>query len=127
MTTATKFGTLQWAIIGLTLTTAAIHIWFASLWSDMIFLLNGLGYLGLLGLLYLPLAFLAPYRNLVRWVLIAYTAVTFFAWLFIGLGSPLAGPVDLSDTKTIIAYIDKASELALITCLWLEWRRVRST
>ena len=127
MTNSTQFGPLQWAIIGLTLITAAIHIWFASLWSDTIFYLNGFGYLGLLGLLYLPIAFLKPYRNLVRWVLIAYTAVTFFAWLFIGLGSPLAGPVDLGDTKTIVAYISKISELALIVCLWLEGRRSRST
>jgi len=112
VTTATRFGPLQWAIVLLTLFTAVVHLWLGISIPDTIFLLNGLGYLGLLGLLYLPLGFVAPYRNLVRWGLIAYTAVTFFAWVFIGARGPLA-------------YANKAGELALIVCLWLEWQQSR--
>ena len=112
VTTASKLGPLQWAIVLLTLYTAAVHIWLGLSIPDTVFLLNGIGYLGLLGLLYLPIALIAPYRNQVRWVLIAYTAVTFFAWVFIG-------------ARSTVAYIDKASEVALIVCLWLEWQRNR--
>ena len=112
MTTASKFGPLQWAIVVLVVFTAAVHIWLGLSIPDNVFLLNGLGYLGLLGLLYLPLAFLTPYRNIVRWVLIAYTAITFFAWVSFG-------------ARNAVAYIDKASEIALIVCLWLEWQRGR--
>jgi hypothetical protein len=112
VTNASKFGPLQWAIVLLTLYTAAVHIWLGVSIPDTVFLLNGIGYLGLLGLLYLPIAFVAPHRNLVRWLLIAYTAVTFFAWVFIG-------------ARSTVAYIDKVSELALIVCLWLEWQRNR--
>lgn len=112
MTTASKFGPLQWAIVVLVIFTAAVHLWLGISIPDTVFLLNGLGYLGLLGLLYLPLALLTPYRNVVRWVLIAYAAVTIFAWWF------------LDDQKSMpLAYITKASEVALIACLWLEWQR----
>ena len=109
VTTASKFGPLQWAIVVLVVFTAAVHIWLGISIPDTVFLLNGLGYLGLLGLLYLPLALLTPYRNIVRWVLIAYAAVTIFAWWF------------LDDQKSMpLAYITKASEVALIAFLSLE-------
>lgn len=115
MATANKFGPLQWAIVLLTVFTAGIHLWIGLIEiSDPIFVLNGVGYLVLLGLLYLPIAFLVPYRNIARWVLIAYTAVTLFAWVFLGV-------------RDVRAYIDKASEIALIICLWLEWQRGRQT
>lgn len=115
MTTASKFGPLQWVIVILTVFTAGVHLWIGlAVMSppDAIFILNGIGYLGLLGLLYLPIGMIAPHRHVVRWVLIAYTAVTFFAWLFIG-------------ARSTLAYIDKAAELALIICLWLEWQQER--
>jgi hypothetical protein len=115
VTTASKFGPLQWVIVILTVFTAAVHLWIGvALMSppDPIFILNGVGYLGLLGLLYLPIGVVAPYRHVVRWVLIGYAAITFFAWLFIG-------------ARSTMAYIDKAAELALIICLWLEWQQGR--
>ncbi len=115
MTTASKFGALQWVIVILTVFTAGVHLWIGVVVMsppDLIFVLNGIGYLGLLGLLYLPIGAVAPYRHGVRWVLIAYTAITFFAWLFIG-------------ARSTLAYIDKAAELALIICLWLEWQQGR--
>jgi hypothetical protein len=115
MAASRPLGLLQWAIIVLTAATALIHIWLAFQFEsgvDPIFILNGAGYLGLLGLLYLPIAPLARYRTAIRWLLIAYTAVTVLAWLFVG-------------ARSTIAYVDKAIEIVLIACLWLEWQQGR--
>jgi hypothetical protein len=115
MTTARRFGLLQGAIVLAAVTTALIHIWLAFQFPggvDPVFVLNGVGYLGLTALLFLPLPWLAPYRTLIRWVLIGYTLVTVLAWVFVGVRSSLA-------------YLDKAVELLLIACLWLDWQQSR--
>lgn len=115
-------GSLQWSIIALTVVTAVIHIWLGVGFiatGGLIFVLNGIGYLVLLAMLYLDLAMLAPYRTIVRWLLIAYTAVTVIGWVFIGTGSPLAGPVAMG-SETIVAYLTKIVEVVLIVLLWLE-------
>jgi hypothetical protein len=106
-------GPLRWGIIALTVITAAIHIWLGLGFFDsggQIFVLNGFGYLGLLALLLLPMAQLARHRSLIRWLFIAYTAVTVVAWILIG-------------TRTPLAFFDKAVEIALITLLWLDGQR----
>ncbi len=101
--------------------TAAIHLYLA--WvvlprgsgsPDIVFTLNGLGYLGLLAALYLPLGFLRERRPLVRWLLIGYTALTFFLWLFMAF---------LPGDRTPIGYVTKGIELALIVLLILESRQ----
>ncbi len=112
MKTASKFGLLQWTIVILTVFTAGVHIWLGLTFPDNVFLLNGLGYLALTALLFLPLPALARYHNLVRWVLIGYTLVTVVAWYFIGV-------------RSTIAYVDKAVELVLIVCLTLDWLLAR--
>ena len=104
----TKLGLLQWGIIILTIATAVIH--FSLLFPDTLFILNGLGYLGLLAALYLPIPFLASYRSWARWALLGYTALTIILWVVMGGRFPLA-------------YIDKAIEVALIVLLWLERRQ----
>lgn len=104
---------LQWGIIVLTVITAAIHIWLGLDFLDsggQIFVLNGIGYLLLLALLLAPIAPLAPYRTVIRWILIAYAAVTVIAWILIG-------------TRTPLAFFDKAVEVALIVLLWLDGQR----
>lgn len=125
-----RLAGLQWTIIVLTVATALIHIGLGLTFlanGGGLFVLNGIGYLGLLALLYWPAAFLDRYRAWIRWLFIAYTAVTIVAWLFTGLGSPVAGmPIVLSDTKTLIAYVDKALEVALIVLLWLDGMRSRT-
>ena len=97
---------LRTGIVLLTLSTALIHLQLA--FPDPVFILNGLGYLTLLAALYLPQ--LARYRNVVRWVLVGYAALTIFLWILIGARTP-------------IGYIDKAMEVALIALLLLEARR----
>jgi hypothetical protein len=99
---------LRGGIVLLTLATALIHLQLA--FPDPVFILNGLGYLALIGALYLPIPQIAPYRNVVRWVLIGYTALTLFLWILIGARTP-------------IGYTAAAIEVALIALLLLEARR----
>lgn len=101
---------IQVAIIVLAIATALIHLilsfWFPS-GPDPIFILNGLGYIGLIVLLYGPLPQLARYRRQLRWVLLLYTAVTILLWVVIG-------------ARSAIAYINKLIEVALLVLLWTE-------
>jgi hypothetical protein len=110
-----RFGAMQIAIIVLTIITALVHLYLAifQMDFDLLFILNGLGYLGLLGLLYLPIPMVAPYRNVVRWVLIVFAAVTVVAWLLIG-------------TRDIVAYVTKVVEVVLIILLYLEGQQTQA-
>jgi hypothetical protein len=116
-----RIGALQIAIIVLTLATAFIHLFlgFSFLGSGpsllpILFLLNGIGYLGLLGLLYLPISAAAPYRNIARWALMVFAAVTIVAFLLVGLQG--AGT---------LAYSTKIIEVVLIVLLFMEGRQVQ--
>jgi hypothetical protein len=81
-----------YAIAGLVLFTSLLH--FAAAFDralfpdgpDPLFLLNGLGYLGLLGAFFLPIAFFQSRHNIVRWALFAYAVTTIVAWLVIWVG-----------------------------------------
>jgi hypothetical protein len=92
-------------VVGLTLTTAAIH---ASL-GGLLFMANALAYTTL------ALAMVVPgpvgrIRWLVRFALIAFTAATIGGWLLFGARFPLA-------------YIDKVIEVGLVAALTFElWR-----
>ena len=98
-------------IVALTLGTALIHL--SLNFPDLGFMLNGLGYLTLLAALCLPVPQVARHRDIVRWVLIGYAALTIFLWILLG-------------DRTAIGYTAKAIEVALITLLLLEARRSRS-
>lgn len=100
------FGPLQIAIVILALATALIH--FALLFPNVMFILNGLGFLAFLAAYFLPLPFLQERRSLVRGAFIAYTAVTILAWVAIG---------DKSWPGGAIGYITKAIEVLLIVLL----------
>ena len=102
---------MQWGIILLTVATAVIH--FSLLFPDVLFILNGLGYLGLLAALYLPIPQLSNYRRLARWVLLGYTALTVILWVIMG-------------SRILIGYVDKAIEIVLIALLWLESRQANT-
>lgn len=91
----TRLSHLQprhYAIIVLVLATAALH--FAAALDrilfpdgpDPLFLLNGLGYLGLLGAYFLPIPFLQARHKLVWWALVGYIILTIVAWLAIWVG-----------------------------------------
>lgn len=108
MKKSTKLGSLQIGVIGLTLITAVIH--FSLLFPDPLFILNGLGYLGLLaGLYFLPQT--APFRSQVRWLFIGYTALTIILFFVMNSDRPPLG------------LFDKAVELVLLVLLYLDGKR----
>ena len=97
----------------LTLATAGIHFYLALTaisfmgfnFGVMLFILNGLGYLGLLAALQLPIPQLARFRSAARWALIGFAALTIVLFFV------------MAPEYTIIGYIDKAIEAALIALL----------
>lgn len=103
---------LQIGIIVLTFGAALIH--FSLNFPDPVFILNGLGYLALLAALYLPIPQVTNHRNVVRWTLVGYAALTIFLWLLLGARTP-------------IGYADKAIEVALIALLLLDAHRPSSS
>jgi hypothetical protein len=97
----------------LTLATAVIHLYLALSavasmgfnFGVMLFILNGLGYLGLLAALQLPIRQLAHFRSAARWALVAFAALTIVLFFI------------MAPEYTIIGYVDKAIEVALIGLL----------
>src|SRR6266542_6738836 len=79
----------HYGIIILTLITAFLHLAAAldkQLFPDgpdPLFLLNGLGYLGLLGAYFLPISFFQQRHELVRKGYMLYAIITIAAWIFI--------------------------------------------
>ena len=100
-------------ILLLTLATAGIHLYLAITaftymglnFGVMLFILNGLGYLGLLAALQLPIPQLARFRSAARWALIAFAALTIVLFFL------------MAPEYTIVGYVDKAIEVALIALL----------
>lgn len=105
-----EIGGLQVGIIVLTLATAIVHLVILNVTLgsiDILFTLNGLGFLGLLVLYFLPIPVAQNNHNLVRWAFMAYTAVSILAWVIVG-------------SPSILGFTDKAIELLLIILLWLD-------
>jgi len=74
--------TRRYLIIILTVATGLIHLVLLGFLFDgpqWLFILNGLGYLALIAALYFLPQF-AGMRSLIRWVLIAYAAITVIAY-----------------------------------------------
>jgi hypothetical protein len=101
-------------IIILTLATALIHLTLN--FPDVIFILNGLGYLTLVAALFLrvPIQFVSQNRALVRWAFIAFTTITILGWLAIG---------DKTLPNGMLGYITKVIEIILIALLFIETRK----
>ena len=87
----------HYAIIVLVVATALLHFGAAldrTLFPDgpdPLFLLNGLGYLGLLGAYFLPIPFFQERHKLVWWALVAFVILTIVAWLVIWVGINVIG------------------------------------
>ena len=107
----------------LTMATAGIHLYLALTaiaymgfnFGVMLFILNGLGYLGLLAALQLPIPQLARFRGAARWALVAFAALTIVLFFL------------MAPEYTIIGYVDKAIEVALIALLFADWYTASSS
>lgn len=95
----------HYGIILFTLATAVLHI---ILFPDIMFTLNGLGYLALLAAYFLPIPFLQQRHNLVWWALVGYTTLTIILWVIMGDKNFVAG------TSSATGYYAKAAELLLL-------------
>ena len=84
-----KLNNVRYGIIIATLATALLHLAAAfdkALFPespDPLFILNGLGFLGLLGAYFLPIPFFQQQNNLVRKGFMAFALLTIAAWVFI--------------------------------------------
>lgn len=108
-------SSLRPIIIVLTLVTAFVHLVLLNLEImadkgsiDILFTLNGLGYLGLLGALLFN--FPAGRERLVTYAFIGFTLVTILAWVAIG-------------ARTTLGYVTKLDEVLLVIFLWMYMRR----
>jgi hypothetical protein len=102
----------RYLIILLTVATGLIHLvilGFLFGGPQILFILNGLGYLALIAALYF-VPQLAGMRSLIRWVLIAYTAITIIGY-FVMNWPDVWGPLGL---------ITKAIEIVLIILLLMD-------
>lgn len=112
-----RLSGVQSGIIVATLVTALIHLGLALLLlrhpadrtMGVLFILNGLGYLGLLAAYFLPQPFFQERHNFVRFALMGFAAVTIVAWAIMN--------GNLSDPVGITA---KLAELVLIVLLFLD-------
>ncbi len=104
-------------IIILTLITVVIHVYFFT--TDpkggllfTMFLVNALGYLGLLGLLYLPLGLPTAIQRLIRPAFIAYTLLTILLYIIISAQAGI--------WSAPWAPISKIDEVILVWQIWAE-------
>jgi hypothetical protein len=115
----------HYGIILFTATTALLHL--AAAFDkvlfpespDPLFILNGLGYLGLLGAYFLPIGFFQDRHKLVWRVFFGYVILTIVAWFYIWViqyviigGEPFFGH------DSIYGVPAKLVELALLYLLW---------
>jgi len=110
-------------IIILTLITAFAHLAAAfdtQLFDhgpDPLFILNGLGYLGLLGAYFLPIPFFQQKHELFRRGFILFAIITIVAWLVIWVGfSVIRDGIPFFSRDSIYGVPAKIAELLLI---WL--------
>lgn len=100
--------TLRAVILVTGLISALVHLIVLNLLLgkiDLLFTLNGLGYLGLLAAFFFDLPLLSDRRQLVNLAFIAFAAVTIVAWFVLG---------DMTDVLGIVTKIDEAVLIAAL-------------
>ena len=93
------------------LITAVLHI---TLFPDIMFTLNGLGFAGLLGAYFLPIPFFQERKKLVWWVLTGYTLLTMLLWGIMG------EKVFTFGTSSATGYYALAAEAVMLVLLWID-------
>lgn len=120
-----KLSGKHYGIILTVFITAALHL--ASAFDkvlfpagpDPVFILNGLGYLGLLGAYFLPIQFFRERHKLVWNALFGYTILTIVAWLVIWVGFyVIRDGFSFFDHDSIYGIPAKIDELILLALLW---------
>ena len=120
-----KLSGIQIGIILVVLITAVLHL--AAAFDkilfpespDPLFILNGLGYLGLLGAYFLPIPFFQQRHKLVWGALVAFAIVTIIAWLVIWVGfSVIRDGIPFFSHDSIYGVPAKIDELILLALLW---------
>lgn len=101
----------HYGIILFAVATAVLHI---GLFPDIMFTLNGVGYLALLAAYFLPVPFLQERRNLVWWAFVGYTTLTIILWVIMGDKNFVAG------TSSATGYYAKVAELLLLGFLFAD-------
>jgi hypothetical protein len=109
-----RFGAFQALIVALASTAAVIHFSraLANPHITALFTLNAVGYLGLVALLYLPVA--APWRRLTRRILMGYTALTLVLYFVWGA---------MKGEWLALGFVCVAAEAVLLGALWWESRQ----
>ncbi|HTP11034.1 MAG TPA: hypothetical protein VMP08_22420 [Anaerolineae bacterium] len=109
-TTQSRLSGMQLVILLLMLATALIHLGKGISDGLLMFIANGLGYLALAAVAYLPIAALANFKRLAKWGLLVFTAITIIGWVLIG-------------ERSALGFITKAIELVLIVLVFLDLRK----
>ena len=114
-------------IAALVVFTAALHLAAAfdkTLFPespDPLFILNGLGFLGLLGAYFLPIKFFQEHLTLVRRTLFGYVVLTIAAWVVIWVGfSVIRDGLPFFGYDSIYGIPAKIAEFGLLGLLWQE-------
>ena len=120
-----KLSTRQYGIILLGLFTALLHLAAAfdkALFPgspDPLFILNGLGFIGLLGAYFLPIKFFQEHHKLVWQVLFGYVILTIVAWLVIWVGlNVIKDGVPFFSHDSLYGVPAKIAEVTLLGLLW---------
>ena len=120
-----KLTSTHVGIIITSLVTAVLHVLAAfdtqlfPAGPDPLFLLNGVGYVGLLGAYILPIPFFQDRHKLVRWVLIGYAILTIVAWLVIWVGfSVIRDHIPFFAHDSLYGVPAKIAEVILLALLW---------
>lgn len=110
-----KLSGKHYGILLAGLATAILHLeLFAKLGFKDPIVLNGLGYLGLLGAYFLPIDFFQQRHKLVWWALVGYTVLTIVLWVILGSKDFVPG------TSSAIGYYAKIAEVFLLAFLWAD-------
>lgn len=111
---------LRTSIAVLTIITAVIHLVILNIpfmrtqgSPDILFTLNGLGYLAFLVAMFVDFPLLGDRPRFVQYAFIVYTLVTIIAWVLIG-------------SRDLLAYLTKLDEVLLVAALWAHLGRTES-
>ncbi len=116
----------HYGIVILALITALLHFGaafdsqlFPDHRPDLLFTLNGLGYIGLLLAYFMPLGFLQARHRFVWWTFFVYVIVTIAAWAIIWVGmNVIIGHMPFFSHDSLYGVPAKIAELILLVLLW---------